>query len=197
MTRLGIALVLLASSLVGCSKTPEPQVEEKKPATSAAPAPAPAPAPAASAAPASASAPSDIAYDVPKSWEVLPNTNKMRKATIKVPKQAGDTEDAELTVTQAGGSKDANIARWANQFGLPEATKKEERTVNGLSVTIVELKGSYAGMGGPKKDNQMLLGAVIPGADAQLHFFKLTGPEKTVTAARKDFDAFVSSFRAK
>ena len=29
------------------------------------------------------------------------------------------------------------------------------------------------------------------------YFFKLTGPEKTVTAARADFDKLVASFRAK
>ena len=42
----------------------------------------------------------------------------------------------------------------------------------------------------------MLLGAVIDAGERQ-YFFKLTGPEKTVTAARKDFDALVSSARAK
>ena len=188
MTRLalGFAALLLAS----CSKTPEPQAEEK---TAPAPAPAPAPASAASAAPAA----SDISYDVPKGWEVVPGTKPMRKATLRVPKQAGDSEDGDLSVSEAGGSKDANIARWAKQFGKDEPTKKEERTVNGLSVTVVEVKGSYAGMGGAAKDNYMLLGAMVQDAPSQFHFFKLTGPEKTVTAARKDFDAFVASFRAK
>ena len=42
----------------------------------------------------------------------------------------------------------------------------------------------------------MLLGAVVDGGERQ-HFFKLTGPEKTVSAAKKDFESFVSSFRAK
>jgi hypothetical protein len=122
----------------------------------------------------------------------------MRKATLRIPKAAGDAEDAELSVSDAGGSKEANIARWANQFGKGEPSKKEERTVNGLNVTVVEVKGSYAGMGGgPKKENYMLLGAMVEGAPLQFHFFKMVGPEKTVTAAQKDFDAFVGSFRAK
>jgi hypothetical protein len=66
----------------------------------------------------------------------------------------------------------------------------------------VEIKGTFASgggmMGGPTtpKEKFMLLGAVVDGPDRQ-HFFKMTGPEKTVTAAKKDFDAFVSSFRAK
>lgn len=186
-------VLCLASLLLACEKTPEPEAA-KKPESAPAPTTAPS---AASSSAASANAPSDIAYDVPKVWEVMPNTNSMRKATIKVPKQGGDAEDAELTVSSAGGSMDANITRWCGQFGLTEPTKKEQRTANGLGVTVVELKGPYAGMGGQKKDNFMMLGAVIPGANGQLHFFKLTGPEKTVVASKNDFDTFISSFRAK
>lgn len=201
MTRLSIFVLLgLVGSLVGCeTKTPEPTA-------SPSPSPSPAPVAAPTTAPASstsgqtvapANAPADIAYDVPKAWQVQPNTNQMRKATIKIPKQAGDSEDAELSVTVAGGSKEANVARWCNQLGQVEPSKKEERVVNGLPITIVEVKGEYAGMGGPKKPGYMLLGALVPAAQQQYHFFKMTGPEKTVTAARKDFDAFVGSFRAK
>jgi hypothetical protein len=46
------------------------------------------------------------------------------------------------------------------------------------------------------KDNQMLLGAVVDAGDRQ-HFFKMVGGEKTVTAAKKDFDKLVASIRAK
>jgi hypothetical protein len=42
----------------------------------------------------------------------------------------------------------------------------------------------------------MLLGAVVDSGDRQ-HFFKMVGGEKTVTAAKKDFDKFVASLRAK
>jgi hypothetical protein len=152
------------------------------------------------AAPAAPSGPDDIGWDAPKAWESVPNANSMRKATFKIPKAAGDTEDAELTVMAAGGGVDANIKRWSGQFGNAEP-KKEQRSPNGLKVTVVEIKGTYASggmMGGAStpKDKYMLLGAVVDAGDRQ-HFFKMTGPEKTVTAAKKDFDAFVASFRAK
>jgi hypothetical protein len=131
----------------------------------------------------------------------MPNANTMRKATYKVPKAAGDPEDAELTVSAAGGGVEANVKRWAGQFGSAEP-KSETKTVHDLKVTLVEIKGTYqaaAGMmGGPTtpKEKYMLLGAVVDQGDRQ-YFFKMTGPEKTVTAAKKDFDALVASVHAK
>ena len=42
----------------------------------------------------------------------------------------------------------------------------------------------------------MLLGAIVDAGERQ-HFFKMVGPEKTVTAAKKDFEKFVASLRGK
>ncbi|WP_146655217.1 hypothetical protein [Labilithrix luteola] len=143
----------------------------------------------------------EIAYDAPKTWTSAPNPSPMRKATFKIPKAAGDSEDAELAVSSAAGGVEPNVQRWAKQFGDAKA-KTEPRTVNGLKVTIVEIKGTYAG-GGPMmgaaaapKPNQMLLGAIVDSGDSQ-EFFKMVGPEKTVTAAKPDFEKFVSSLHAK
>ena len=126
----------------------------------------------------------------------------MRKATYKIPRSAGDGEDAELTVSAAAGGVEPNIKRWAGQFGDAQP-KLEERSPNGLKVTVVELRGTFAGgmgmMGGAPsaaKEKYMLLGAVVDGGEHQ-QFFKMTGPEKTVSAAKKDFDAFVATFHWK
>jgi hypothetical protein len=143
----------------------------------------------------------DIAYDAPASWVSAPNPSPMRKATFKIPKAGGEAEDAELAVSSAAGGVDANIKRWEQQFGDAKA-KTELRTIHGLKVTTVEIKGKIAsggmmGMpGSAAKDNQMLLGAVVDAGDRQ-HFFKMVGGEKTVTAAKKDFEKFVSSLHAK
>jgi hypothetical protein len=145
--------------------------------------------------------PDDIAYDAPATWVSAPNPSQMRKATFKIPKAGGDAEDAELAISSASGGVEQNIKRWEQQFGDAKA-KTEPRTVNGLKVTVVEIKGNVGAggmMGMPSnapKQNQMLLGAVVDGGDRQ-HFFKMVGGEKTVTAAKKDFDKFVSTFRAK
>jgi hypothetical protein len=205
MTRLNILLGIAiagAGAYAACSKSaPEPErTAEAPPALPPSHPPVPVATASTQAATATAAAPNDIGWEVPKAWQSVPNANTMRKATFKIPKAAGDPEDAELTVMVASGGVDANVKRWAGQFGTAEP-KTEPRTPNGLKVTVVEIKGTYASggmMGAPStpKDKYMLLGAVVDTGEQQ-HFFKMTGPEKTVTAAKKDFDAFVASFRAK
>jgi hypothetical protein len=128
----------------------------------------------------------------------------MRKATYTIPRAAGDAEDGELSVSQAGGTVDQNVARWAGQFERRvEDAKRASRTVNGLRVTVVEIHGDYSGMtmpGAPapapaKKPGWALLGAIVETSPPT--FFKLTGPEKTVMHARPDFDRLVESLHAK
>jgi hypothetical protein len=210
---LGLSAAAIVLLCMACSKTtPEPEKTTTDPASaSSSGGPLPSGSPStqttpstlssASSSGASAAQPEDITWDAPKTWQSMPNPSPMRKATFKIPKVAGDPEDAELTVSAAGGGVEPNIKRWAGQFGNAEP-KTEPRTVNGLKVTMVEIKGTFASGGGmmggatTPKDKYMLLGAVVDEGDRQ-HFFKMTGPEKTVNAARKDFDAFVGSFRGK
>jgi hypothetical protein len=126
----------------------------------------------------------------------------MRKATYHVPRAPGDVEDPELSVSQAGGTVEQNVARWAKQLDRkPSDAKRSERTVNGLKVTTVELHGDYSPMampGGPtsvKKPGFALLGAIVE--TSPLTFLKLVGPDKSVVAAQRDFDKLVDGVRAK
>lgn len=222
MSRLPMALSFALFASVACSKTTsEPPAAERAAATRLPDTPASASAmaavsdasaahaghatfgvaPGSSAGPGVAKGPADVAYEAPKTWTSAPNPSTMRKATFKIPKAAGDAEDAELAISTAGGTVQANVDRWAGQFGGATPTTTT-RQVHGLDVTVVEIKGTFTG-GGPMmgggsapKEKHMLLGAMVNGGDA-LHFFKLVGPEKTVTAARADFDRFVGTFKAK
>lgn len=114
-----------------------------------------------------------------------------------------------MAVSQAGGAVDANVERWISQFG-PDAKRNAKVTTKksaGLDVTIVEVEGTFGGGGmamGPNpnaggsgaKEGWALLGAIIatPGMP---HFFKLTGPAKTVKAARPELDELVGSITRK
>ncbi len=153
-------------------------------------------------------APSDLApaitWTAPTGWPSAPNPSALRIATYKIPRTAGDKEDAELAVSRAGGDIEANVERWGEQFqaagqaGEAAQPARRGKTVHGFAITIVEVEGTYqGGMGsaGALRPGWALLGAIVV-APEQPYFFKLTGPAATVRAARAGFEALVESIAA-
>jgi hypothetical protein len=207
MAKLTVNAIVIAAptaallALAGCDQKP-PEPTPDKPAPQAT---QPAQKPASSSGetqPATEAQPGEIQWKKPDAWQEGTNPSAMRKATYKIPKAEGDAEDGELSVSAAGGDLTANIDRWKGQFeGSPEP-KSSEKEVAGFKVTIVEIAGTFKGggpmMGGggePKKD-WIMLAAIVP-TTPQMHFFKLTGPKKTVEAARADFDVLIGSITKK
>jgi hypothetical protein len=141
-----------------------------------------------------------VTLAVPKGWTVEPNSSGMRAAQWKV-------GDAELVVfyfgQQGAGSAEANIGRWTEQFqddkGQPGKAVTEKTKVGDMAVTYVEIAGRYASSMSPAgaaetHDNAdwMMEGAVLETREGP-YYFKLIGPRATVTAAKKDFRAFIAS----
>jgi len=151
------------------------------------------------------SAGAGLGWDVPKGWEAASTSSPMRLVTYKLPAAAGDPEGPELGVFYfgpgQGGSVEANVARWLQQIAPEKGSKREEARramVNGIPVTRMAAEGTYAsGMpGGPTtpRSGWALVGAIAEGPQGAV-FFKLTGPKKSVAAARAGFDALVASLR--
>lgn len=138
-----------------------------------------------------------LEWKVPARWQSVPTANTMRLATYRVPRAAGDTADAELSIARAGGSADANAERWIRQFD-PEGQKtarRTTRTVGSAEVAMVEVSGAYSGGMSKEASAQpgwTLIGAIVS-TTAIPYFFKLTGPAKSVRAARSEFDALIGS----
>jgi hypothetical protein len=142
-----------------------------------------------------------VTFEAPAAWTKTQPTSAMRKAQITIKPVEPDKDPAELIVfvfPGGGGGVEANIQRWRNQFqdeaGQPP--RIESRTVKGknVDVTRVECAGTFTDMLnriGPKPGYH-LLGAIVMTADAG-YFLKLVGPEKTVVAARDDFDRLIAS----
>jgi hypothetical protein len=133
-----------------------------------------------------------LTWKVPKRWIKVPSPSSMRLATYRVP------PDAEMSVTQAGGTVDANAERWIGQFdeAARKGARRTTRKVHGLDVTIVEVSGQYSGgMSADAGGAGFALVGVIVGTPqgAMPHFFKLTGPAKSVAAARGEVDELVGS----
>jgi hypothetical protein len=141
-----------------------------------------------------------ITWKAPEGFASAPNPNPMRIATFKASPAKGDAEGAELAISRAGGSMDANVARWLGQFDEHEKELVKEKTINGLKVTTVEINGTFragAMMGGdpaaPKKDWSFV--AAVVDAAGESYFFKLTGPRATVKSVRKSFDAMIDGVK--
>ncbi len=196
----GLFTILFAGALgLGCAKAPEP---EKSPIAPNGAAPHAA-SPAAPATPQKAApeGPTDVAYDAPANWQKAENPSPMRKATYKIPRAKGDAEDAELSVSQAGGSVDMNLQRWAGQFSPKAEVKRTEKKVGDLKVTIAELHGTFSGSGMPgaaaasPKDKWAMLAAIVETTPPT--FFKMTGPENTVNGAKAEFEKLIDGMRAR
>jgi len=138
-----------------------------------------------------------IRWTVPAGWRTLPNPSSMRIATYAVPRAAGDTADADVSVTRVGGDVSSNIDRWAGQFEGGGEPKRRSQTVHGLEVIVVEIEGTYAsGMASDTKPRPgwALLAAIVktPGLP---YFFKMTGPASTVHGAHSAFTTLVESIQ--
>jgi hypothetical protein len=142
-----------------------------------------------------------ITWTAPARWKSAPNPSAMRLATYKIPHAPGDAEDAELSITQVGGGVDSNIDRWIAQFG-PEGQKTAQRTtktVKGMKVTFVQIEGTFSGGMGPAAGPQAgwaLLGAIVE-TQPMPHFFKITGPAKSVKAARAELEGMIDTIAPK
>jgi hypothetical protein len=142
--------------------------------------------------------PANITWQKPAAWKTVDHPSRMRKATYEIPGVDGAAA-ATLSVTRVGGSVQANIARWEGQFdGSPKGTRTE-RKANGVRIHIVQIDGTFKGGGMPgapvaEKQPAWSMLSAIAEADGANYFFKMTGPKKTVDAARGDFDVLLGSF---
>jgi hypothetical protein len=150
-----------------------------------------------------------LTYSAPAGWTPVATTSSMRVAQFTLPRGAGDAADAELVVYYfggSGGSVDANIDRWLGQLQQPDGrpskavATRETRTVSGLSISLVDVEGTYVaevtpGSAARHNNPGYRLRAAVVQTPGGPYFIKLTGPAKTVGAQGQAFDRFVSSLK--
>ena len=189
------AVVLLTVMLTGCSDGNPAETES-------------APGPAVSSGPAGSSGGAGLEFEAPSTWISETPSSSMRLAQYRLPRLEGDPEDAELAVFYfggQGGSVQANVDRWIGQFSNPDGSsvthpQVSERKINGISLTIVDVRGTYHQAQGPMmaqttaKENYRMLAAVAEGPGGPT-FFKLTGPQPTVDHFEESFNSFLDTLR--
>ena len=150
----------------------------------------------------SAGASGGLRLRAPEAWISEQVTSNMRVSQYRLPHADGDTEDASLVVYYfgqgQGGSVDANLERWAGQMGQTmEKSQKQSVTVNGLSVTLLDVTGHYSadmapGSAEKVKPNSRLRAAVIETPNGP-YFIKLVGSVKTIGRWEQEFSSYVKS----
>lgn len=149
-----------------------------------------------------------LVLEAPEAWAMVKPANRLIEQELSVaPAEGIEVAAARLTTMQAGGSVDANLARWIGQFRGNEggadrsATKIDKIDVDGMKVTLIELGGTYMesmrGPFGPKtpRDNYRLVGAIVETGIVGNYFFKLIGPDEVVSVSAEEFRTMIKSLK--
>jgi hypothetical protein len=150
-----------------------------------------------------------LKFTVPAGWIEEERASSMRIAQYRLPKAAGDAEDASLVLYYfgqgQGGSTTANIERWIGQIqqadgsSSKDKSKEENLEAHGLKVTTVDVSGTYVAETAPgsgtfhNKPGYRLRAAVVETPKGS-YFVKLVGPEKTVAQWNESFLSYLRSF---
>lgn len=147
----------------------------------------------------------DLTLTLPDDWKQEDPSNNMRLSQFKIAPVKGDKAPAELVVSSfkgGGGGIAPNLKRWVGEF---DADGRKSKIVKGESEQgpyyLSDLTGTFnKRAGGPFAGGKTTpipgsraLGVILLVPDGDPYFLKLTGPQKTVTAAEK---AFKKSFGA-
>ena len=148
-----------------------------------------------------------LAYEAPDGWIPQEASSRMRMAQWEL---SGDGEPAEVVLfffgEGGGGGVEANLGRWYGQFTQPDGSSTEERAkvtereVNGLVLTIVDIRGTYVAPVRPgaraRNDNPdyRMISTVAEAAGGPW-FIRVLGPEATVSKWEASIEEFLSSLR--
>ncbi len=193
--------------LAGCTDQRRPTKQTTKVEEPAAPAAAPHEMPQGmpphGALPASDAGPevrlADLVLTAPEGWLRKQPQSGFTLAEFGLPAAEGDSQDARLTISIAGGGIEANVNRWRSQFGGSPDQQPQQVEIAGRQVTLVDFSGTDQGQHGmtapqTQQKDQRMLGAIIP-LGRQLGFIKCTGSEKTIAAHAEQFDAYVRAMK--
>src|SRR5206468_4473441 len=107
-----------------------------------------------------------VALTAPEGWVEQPAASGFVIAAFSLPPAEGDPEGGRVTVSTAGGTTEANVARWQSQFKENPPAKTENVAPGGLKGVAVRIAGTLSSSGpmappGPERPNYRLWGAVI------------------------------------
>ncbi len=151
----------------------------------------------------------NIEFRATGAWKMVPPKSRMLEAEIQIPKTGNDLQNGRLTIMGAGGTIEANIERWQDQFtqsdgsDTADQTKVEEKEISDQTVHLVDITGTFLDSpGGPfsgqakvKRENYRMLAAIIETEGNGNYFVKFYGPKPTVDKNAKAFKEMIESLK--
>jgi hypothetical protein len=146
-------------------------------------------------------------FQAPKSWEKKQPKFNIVEAEFAPKSSKENVDPARLTIMASGGSVEANLERWIGQFSqedgtdTEEHTKEEDKKINGMTVHIVDITGTYADSAGPFAGNAVqrkgyrMLGAIVETKVVGNYYFKMYGPKETIDEHEKRFKDMVETIK--
>lgn len=150
--------------------------------------------------------PAPFTWTVPDGWKSSPPTSGMRMAQFDLPSTWSDGGAVQCVVFSAMlGGRQGNLDRWIGQVSQADGSSTKDKTkisemqVGALTVTRIEIRGSYTdGMAKVPRsaDDAIFLGAVIgAGTGDEVWTIKLAGPRAAVEPEMAKFDALLASIK--
>jgi len=146
----------------------------------------------------------------PADWVEEKPSNEMRQAQFKLPKAAGDKEDAQFALfyfPMGSGTVDANLKRQEVKFEIPEgvkpadAIKVTKTKVGTIDATYQDIKGTFLSKFPPfapnakitKKEGYRQLYVIFEAKDGGQFYITILGPDKTIEKHKKAFDEMLKN----
>lgn len=140
-------------------------------------------------------------FRVPEGWKSIPPLNRMQTAALQVGENA---QTICVFLTGIGGDTASNLNRWRTQVtdpgtDQPATSRVQNKTINGMKVTMVSMEGTYAAMTTgvtTKLPDQGFRGAIIEAPSGAI-FVRLTGPVEAVNGATAAWEKMVMGLTQK
>jgi hypothetical protein len=147
----------------------------------------------------------ELSFGAPDGWKrVQPRSRIVETEFAIEPIKPGD-QPGRMTSMGAGGSVEANIARWYGQFSQPDGSATKDKAalkilhIAGCKITLIDVSGTFKDMpGGPFAGGQSIdrpdyrmMAAIIETTDKGNYFIKFYGPATTVEASSKGFQKMI------
>lgn len=137
-------------------------------------------------------------YKLPAGWTAA-KPRRMRELNFRIDGEP-DIECFAMTLRGRAGGIRANVNRWCRQMSVApiapaDLDRCEKFPMLGSTGLVLELRGTYLGMGQVKHHGWGLIGVICPQEDRTV-FVKMTGPADAIAAQRESLVQFCKSLRA-